>query len=121
MEFRQFDRRRATRHAFGGVAELTDTQSGKYVVCRATQLSRFGCFVRTNCAFAPLTIVNLKITHHAMVLQVLGKVVYVRASEGMAIDFEPLAFESRTVLESWLSEVTAATRVDEGLGTTDEH
>ncbi len=75
----------------------------------ATQLSRSGCFLRTDYSFAPLTTVNLKITHHGVVLQVPGKVVYVRAPEGMAIGFELLAPESRAILESWLSEARAAT------------
>ena len=109
MEFSHFDRRRATRYIFGGVAELTDAQSGKYIVCRATQLSRCGCFVKTNQTFAPLTTVNLKISHRGVVLQALGKVVYVRASEGMAIDFEPLAPENQAILESWLSEASVST------------
>lgn len=109
MEFREFERRRATRYAFGGVAELTDVESGKYVICMAAQLSRFGCFVRTNSSFAPLTTVNLKITHRGEVLEVLGKVVYVRAPDGMAIDFEPLAAESQAILERWLSEASAGT------------
>jgi hypothetical protein len=45
------ERRRATRNAFGGVAQLTDSDSGAHLIARTSVLGRFGCFVKTMNAF----------------------------------------------------------------------
>jgi hypothetical protein len=101
------ERRRAARYYFGGAAEVTNLESGKYAVCKVTKLSRTGCFVNTAHPFAAGTEVQLQITHNRRRLQLPGRVVSAQPDEGMAIAFGTLSHDGELVLETWLAEVAA--------------
>ena len=103
------ERRRAARYYFGGAAEVTNVESGKYTVCKVTNLSRTGCFVKTAHPFAAGTDVQLKITHNRRRLELPGKVATAQANEGMAIAFGTLSHDGELVLETWLAEVAVRT------------
>ena len=109
MDSKAPERRRAIRYVFGGVAEVTDVESGTYLVSVATELGRFGCFVRTTDPFTAGATVSLRITHNGTLLVVPGKVGYVRASQGMGIAFGALTSDNQAVLEAWLAETTTET------------
>jgi hypothetical protein len=101
------ERRRAARYYFGGAAEVTNLESGKYAVCKVTNLSRTGCFIKTAQPFEAGAQVQLQITHNRRRLQLPGKVVNAQPSEGMAIAFGTLSHDGELVLETWLAEVAA--------------
>jgi hypothetical protein len=48
------DSRRAVRYHFGGAAEVADISSGKYIITEASEIGRFGCFVKTAAPFTSL-------------------------------------------------------------------
>jgi hypothetical protein len=55
--------RRATRYYFGGVAELTDAESGQMMVALVRALNLYGCFVKTDQSFKLVSKLMLKMTH----------------------------------------------------------
>jgi hypothetical protein len=83
------ERRRTPRYPFlGGVAEITNTPSGEYVVARTSELGRFGCFVKTKSLFSAGATVSLKITYDLNEFVAAGEVVYVLPNTGMGIAFK---------------------------------
>jgi hypothetical protein len=97
------ERRRAPRRPFGGVAEISTGFSDDHIVGLATELGRFGCFVRTQKSVPAGTKVSLKITHHGDEYVTPGEVVHVLAQKGIGIKFEPATPRDETMLEDWLS------------------
>ena len=102
MDSKPFERRRAIRYFFGGVAEVTDVESGKHLVSETTELGRFGCFVKTIAPFSPGATVSLKITHQDTFFAAPGMVAYVLADKGMGIAFGSVSPKDAAVLEGWL-------------------
>jgi hypothetical protein len=94
--------RRATRYYFGGVAELIDEQTGKYVVAETGQLSRFGCFVKQITPFSRDSTIVIRITHQGASFAAGAKVVYVLDS-GMGIAFDSVSPENEVILNEWLA------------------
>lgn len=103
------ERRRAVRYAFGGVAEVTHIESGKYLLSIVTELSRIACFIKTDHPFPAESKADLKITHKHTLLTASGKVLSSRPSRGMAIAFESISSANLEVLERWLSEAAGKT------------
>jgi hypothetical protein len=97
------ERRRAPRRPFGGVAEISSGFSDDHIVGLATELGRFGCFVRTQKSLPVGTKVRLKITHHGNECHTPGEVVHLLTPKGMGIKFEPAAPRDEAPLEEWLS------------------
>jgi hypothetical protein len=97
------ERRRAPRRPFGGVAEISTGFSDDHIVGLATELGRFGCFVRTQKSIPAGTKVSLKITHHGDECVTPGEVVHVLAQKGIGIKFEPATPRDEAMLEDWLS------------------
>src|SRR5580765_1312639 len=95
-------RRRALRYFFGGVAEVTEVHSGSYLISEASELGRFGCFVKTEAPFSPGATVALKITHKEALFAAPGRVAYVLTSRGMGIAFGTVSPEDEAVLDNWL-------------------
>jgi hypothetical protein len=98
-----FIRRRAIRHYFGGPAEVTDVNSKKQLLASTTDLSMFGCFVKTANPFPQGTSVALKITHRGVIFAVCGKVAHAQQKRGMGISFGAIEPDHQTVLDSWLA------------------
>jgi hypothetical protein len=97
-------RRRTPRYPFiGGVAELTNT-SGQYLVAGTTQISRFGCFVRTKTPFPAGVPINLRITYERREFSADSEVIYVLAAKGMGIAFRTIPSGTEEVLEDWLAQ-----------------
>jgi hypothetical protein len=96
-----FERRRAPRIAFGGVAEATSVNPDTYIIASTTGLSRFGCFVTTRVTMPIGTTVGLKITHEGRVFNASGEVVYVLPERGIGIKFIPAEPSDVAVLEAW--------------------
>ena len=111
MDAKSLERRRAIRYFFGGVAEVTDVESGKHLVSETTELGRFGCFVKTIAPFSPGATVSLKITHQDTFFAAPGRVAYVLADKGMGISFGAVSPEDEAVLEHWLPHSTEEERI----------
>ena len=97
------ERRRAPRRPFGGVAEISSALPDAHIVGLATELGRFGCFVRTQKVVPAGTKVSVKISHRGDECVTPGEVVHVSAQKGMGIKFEPATPRDEALLEDWLS------------------
>ena len=98
------DQRRAPRYHFGGVAELTDLESGPMIVALVRNLSLFGCFVKTK-SFQVGAKVKLTITDSGSHFSALGGVANQR-DDGVGIEFTDLGPMDRAGLEECLAELT---------------
>jgi hypothetical protein len=98
--------RRVPRRAFGGVAEITAAEPGAYIVASTTELSRFGCFVKTQLSLAIGTKVGLKITYEDKVFNGPGEVAYLLPENGMGFRFTTTTPEDVALLEEWLRQQT---------------
>jgi hypothetical protein len=102
----QPERRRTPRHTFGGVAEVTSAQSGKYLVAITAEISRLGCFVKAMTPFASGEAVNVKITYSGRAFSAPGRVIYVLPAKGMGITFGAIPADGQLVLDDWIAEST---------------
>jgi hypothetical protein len=96
------ERRQAPRHPFGGVAELSALEPSAYIIAKTTQLSRFGCFVRTSQHLPDGTWITLKITYEGGEFNAAGSVAYSLPETGLGISFVPTAHHDEVLLEEWL-------------------
>ena len=106
-----FIRRRAIRHYFGGPAEVTDLNSHTRLLALTTDLSVFGCFVRTRHPFPEGARISLKITHEGVVFANCGNVAHVQPNKGMGIAFGAVDRQAQVVLDQWLSDSDKKRRV----------
>jgi hypothetical protein len=97
------ERRRAVRYHFGGVAEVIDTM-GKQCVALSTDLSSFGCFLKTTGPFPAETVVDVRITHEHVQFFARGRVTHSHPNKGMGIAFGPIEPLHQAVLQKWLTE-----------------
>jgi hypothetical protein len=98
------ERRRAPRHPFGGVVELSAADPIAYVIAKTTELGPLGCFVGTAQSLPVGTSVSLKISHGVAEFNATGKVVYVLAQKGMGIGFAATSHDDQRLLEEWLKQ-----------------
>ena len=96
--------RRTTRHYFGGPAEVIDIRSKRQLLAPATDLSLFGCFVKTIAPFAEGTRIRLRITHGGEVFEARGHVAHSRAGKGMGIALAEIELPHQVVLDEWLAQ-----------------
>jgi hypothetical protein len=101
-----FERRRAARYSFGGVAEVIDPESGKHVVGVTRELGTNGCFVKTKNIVPVSANVLVNITCNNRTFAALGRVVYLLDDEGMGIKFETITPADRAILTEWLAQST---------------
>ena len=83
----QIERRRATRHLFGGAVEVIHVESQKQLTSHTRDLSLYGCFVTSKAPFPKGTGVRLKITNSKANFSAVGHVAYNLPDEGMGIAF----------------------------------
>lgn len=98
---------RATRFPFAANIELTDVRSERVVAGRTSDLSVFGCYVRTTTPFPQGTKVTLRIAHEGGNFTAFGKVVYVKPNAGMGITFSNIEPAHQTILEKWIANIRA--------------
>lgn len=100
-----YPQRSDLRYSFIATIEVTDPDSGKKIVCATSNLSRYGCHVRTITPFLPGTSVKLTIKHQGITVKCVGKVVYAISGEGMGVHFEKVEIADRVILKEWLVQV----------------
>ena len=103
----QIERRRATRHLFGGAAEVINVESQNQLMSLTRDLSLYGCFVTSKAPFPKGTGVRLKITNSKANFSAVGHVAYNLPDEGMGIAFVQVEPKDRAVLEKWLPPASA--------------
>ena len=103
----RIERRRATRHLFGGAAEVINVESQKQLTSLTRDLSLYGCFVTSKAPFPKGTGVRLKITNSKANFSAVGHVAYNLPDEGMGIAFVLVEPKDQAVLEEWLAPVSA--------------
>ncbi len=100
----KLEQRRVPRRSFGGVAEISTAYPDAHIIGLVSELSRFGCFVRTQMSVAIGTKITLKITHHGNECVTRGEVVHALAAKGIGIKFEPATARDGALLDDWLSQ-----------------
>ena len=100
----QFERRRVSRRAFGGVAELSADHSNSNIIGLAAEIGRFGCFVRTSASIPVGTKISVKITYDGSEVTASGEVVYVLSEKGVGIKFAEVLAKDAALLEAWLRQ-----------------
>jgi len=98
---------RATRFPFAANVEVTDIRSERIVTGRTSDLSVFGCYVRTTNPFPVGTKIALRITHDGASFTAFGKVVYLQPKAGMGLAFAKVEPTHQTVLEKWIANLRA--------------
>lgn len=106
-----FIRRRAVRHYFGGPAEVTDLNNHTRLLALTTDLSVFGCFVRTRHPFPEGTRITVRITHQGAVFANCGDVAHVQPNKGMGIAFGAVDRQAQVILDDWISRSDKKRRV----------
>jgi Tfp pilus assembly protein PilZ len=96
--------RRATRYYFGGVAELTDLESGRITVAMVRALSLSGCFVKTDQAFSLGAKLLLLMTHSGTHFSAWGRVVN-QNEIGIGVEFTEIDPIDRSRLQECLVEL----------------
>jgi len=96
---------RATRFPFAANVEVTDIRSERLVTGRTSDLSVFGCYVRTTNPFPVGTKIRLRITHEGASFSAFGKVVYFRPNTGMGLSFSKVEPTDQTILEKWIANL----------------
>lgn len=96
---------RARRFPLQAHVEVADVQAATQIQERTTDLSLFGCQVKTVTPFTPATKVSVKISHAGESFRALGRVAYARPGVGMGIVFTTIQSSDRMVLEEWLAEL----------------
>lgn len=69
-----YPRRSDLRYTFIATIEVRDAESGKQIVSATSNLTSYGCQVRTSTPFLPGTPVKLTIKHQGITFRSLGKV-----------------------------------------------
>ena len=104
-------KRRAPRYYLGGVAELTDLDSGRMKVALVRAVSLYGCFVKTEMPVQKAARVVLKIVHSGTQISAMGRVVNRvgnQSSCGLGIEFTEVDTIDRKRLQACLAELAAA-------------
>lgn len=101
----EIERRRATRHLFGGAAEVINAESQTEITSVARDLSPYGCFVTSKTPFPKGTGVRLKITNSKVNFSAVGHVAFNLPDEGMGIAFAQVEPKDQAILEKWLASV----------------
>lgn len=96
------ERRAATRHQFGAIAEVIDIDQPGELVTVTRDLSLSGCFAKTTTPFPKGTRVRVRITHSGADFAALGNVTDNVTALGMGIAFTQIEPNDRGILEGWL-------------------
>ena len=101
----QPERPRARRYPFAANIELIDLESEAEAKDQTTDLSLFGCHVRTLKNWAPGTRVRMRIAYRGAVFAALGRVANVRTNVGVGVVFTQIEQKDQLILEKWVAEL----------------
>jgi hypothetical protein len=101
------ERRYSPRYEFVASVEMVDVESGMQIVSLTSNLSLYGCYVKTTTPFRAGTSIKVTITHGDTSFTSLGKVAFSVADQGVGIAFDTLTVEGREILRQWVNQVSA--------------
>ena len=104
------ERRCGTRSPFIAPVEMVEMGTGSRTKARTSDLSPQGCYVDTLNPLAVGAAVRLQIHRAGLVLDVLANVTSRHIGSGMGLEFEEITEPQKAVLQSWLGELSFATR-----------
>jgi hypothetical protein len=96
------ERRRLPRIPFKATSVVAEIGSTQVVVAQTTELSRYGCFVKTIQPYPQGTRVHIEMAEAGTTFSALGVVAYV-AGDGMGVIFSMVEPENYEILAQWLS------------------
>jgi hypothetical protein len=96
------ERRRLPRIPFKATSVVAEIGSTQVVVAQTTELSRYGCFVKTIKPYPQGTRVHIEMAEAGTTFSALGVVAYV-AADGMGVIFSMVEPENYEILAQWLS------------------
>lgn len=96
------ERRRVPRITFKATSVVAEIGSTQVVVAQTTELSRYGCFVKTIQPYPQGTRVHIEMAEAGTTFSALGVVAYV-AGDGMGVIFSMVEPENYEILAQWLS------------------
>ena len=112
------ERRCAPRIPFKATSVVAEIGSTQVVVAQTSELSRYGCFVKTIKPYPRGTRVHIEMAECGTTFSASGVVAYV-AGDGMGVIFSMVEPEDREILAKWLSR-TPRLAEGHGIGATAE-
>lgn len=102
IEARPGERRRVPRIPFKATSVVAEIGSTQVLVAQTTELSRYGCFVKTSKPYPQGTRVRIEMAEAGIAFSALAVVAYV-AGDGMGVVFSMVEPEHYEILAKWLS------------------
>ena len=99
------DRRKASRYGLVAIAELTDSEDGKLLSGKITQISRSGCYIESPKTLPIGTSLKVIIFRDQRTFVAKANVIHVQEQMGMGIAFLDAAKDQVEILNSWLAEL----------------
>jgi hypothetical protein len=99
------DRRKAPRYGLVAIADLTDSEDGKLLSGKITQISRNGCYVDSPKTVPVGTSLKVIISRDQRTFVAKANVIHVQEQMGMGIAFLDAAKDQVEILNSWLDEL----------------
>lgn len=100
------ERRGQDRIPFTAAADVFEVRSQTRVAGRCSDLSRGGCYVDTLTPFAVGAAVRVRIEREKRGFEAMAVVAYAHVSMGMGLAFTEVKPEHKTILNSWITELT---------------
>jgi hypothetical protein len=105
------DRRKAPRYGLVAIADLTDSEDGKLLSGKITQISRSGCYVDSPKTVPVGTSLKVIISRDQRTFVAKANVIHVQEQMGMGIAFLDAAKDQVEILNSWLAELPFTVRL----------
>ena len=103
----QSERPRARRYPFVASIEVTDVDSEAQIWAQTSDLSLFGCGVKTRELLPRGTIVSVRIFHAGTTFTAQGRVAYAGQNGAMGVVFTKIEPHQQSVLETWTAQLRA--------------
>ncbi|MGB0034848.1 MAG: PilZ domain-containing protein [Candidatus Acidiferrales bacterium] len=104
---RYAERRSVPRYAFMAAAEVVEPISKTRFPAQITEISVKGCFVKAPEPLTRNTVFKLRITYEGAEFETWARSAYAIPGNGMGAAFLQPNQDQMTILESWVSGVTA--------------
>jgi hypothetical protein len=103
----QSERPRARRYPFVSSIEVTDVDSEAKIWGQTSDLSLFGCGMKTRELLPKGTIVMVRIVHAGTAFTAQGRVTYAGQNGAMGVVFTLIEPHQQSVLETWITQLRA--------------
>jgi hypothetical protein len=104
------ERRKGPRYNFVAMTEMTEESSASCLAGRVAEISRQGCYVDILNTLPVGTVLKVQILRDSGTFTTPGKIIYVHEQIGMGVVFIDPPPDQLGILDSWLTELSAAAR-----------